>query len=105
MFVPFTGIDNHKKTVSIGAGMLRDETTDSYVWLLKAFLDTFGSQPKMVVTDQDAAMKMAIALIFTESRHRLCMWHITQKLPMKVQNGKNVTFFTCVGRYYTAWTS
>nr|XP_043616187.1 protein FAR1-RELATED SEQUENCE 5-like [Erigeron canadensis] len=63
MFVPFTGIDNHKKTVSIGAGMLRDETTDSYVWLLKAFLDTFGSQPKMVVTDQDAAMKKAVALV------------------------------------------
>nr|XP_043633685.1 putative protein FAR1-RELATED SEQUENCE 10 [Erigeron canadensis] len=84
MFVPFTGIDNHKKTVSIGAGMLRDETADSYVWLLKAFLDTFGSQPKMVVTDQDAAMKKVVALVLTESRHRLCMWHITQKLPMKV---------------------
>nr|XP_043630262.1 protein FAR1-RELATED SEQUENCE 5-like [Erigeron canadensis] len=84
MFVPFTGIDNHKKTVSIGAGMLRDETADSYVWLLKVFLDTFGSQPKMVVTDQDAAMKKAVALILTESRHRLCMWHITQKLPLKV---------------------
>jgi hypothetical protein len=85
MFVPFTGIDNHKKSVSIGAGLLMDETTDSYTWLLKAFLKTFGGQPRMVVTDQDAAMKKAIALVFPESRHRLCMWHITQKLPLKVK--------------------
>ncbi|GKA70797.1 FAR1 DNA binding domain, zinc finger, SWIM-type, MULE transposase domain containing protein [Tanacetum coccineum] len=38
----------------------------------------------MVVTDQDGAMKRAIEAILTESTHRLCMWHIMQKVPAKI---------------------
>nr|GEX58484.1 hypothetical protein [Tanacetum cinerariifolium] len=35
-------------------------------------------------TDQDAALRNAVVIMFPESKHRLCMWHITQKLPGKV---------------------
>ncbi|GJX18522.1 FAR1-related sequence 5-like protein [Tanacetum coccineum] len=61
VFVPFTGIDHHQKCVSFGAALLSDETTESYAWMLNLFLK-----------------------VFTQSHHRLCMWHITQKLPAKV---------------------
>nr|GFB06173.1 protein FAR1-related sequence 5-like [Tanacetum cinerariifolium] len=37
----------------------------------------------MVVTDQDGAMKRAIEAVLTESKHKLCMWHIMQKVPAK----------------------
>lgn len=84
IFVPFTGIDNHRKSVTLGAGMLKDETAESYIWLLKAFLKAFGVQPSIIVTDQDKSMKKAVDEVLTESKHRLCMWHITQKLPAKV---------------------
>lgn len=84
VFVPFTGIDNHRKSITFGVGLLSSETTDSYVWLLNSFLKAFGKQPSVVVTDEDAAMKIAIERVFTMSRHRLCMWHISQKLPSKV---------------------
>jgi transposase-like protein len=47
-------------------------------------LKAFGRQPKVVVTDQDPAMKQAIADIFNEARHRLCMWHIMKKVAVKV---------------------
>lgn len=85
VFVPFTGIDNHKKSVTFGAGLLSREDIDSYTWLLKAFLNAFKKQPKLVLSDQDAAMKNAIACVLPESIHRLCMWHITSKLPLKVR--------------------
>jgi len=101
MFVPFTAIDNHKKTVSVGAGLLSDETAESYVWLLQAFVKAFGGQPRMVVTDQDAAMKKAVSTVFMESRHRLCMWHITQKLPMKVQNHRYIKLLHIKKRHTT----
>ncbi|GJZ86804.1 FAR1-related sequence 5-like protein [Tanacetum coccineum] len=68
VFVPFTAIDNHRKCVTVAAGLLKNETTKSYIWLLKAFMKAFGKAPSIVVTDQD----------------RLCMWHITQKLPAKI---------------------
>ena len=73
--------------------MLHNEKTDSYKWLLEKFLQTFGSQPKMVVTDQDPAMKKAIEAVLPESRHRLCMWHITQKLPSKVNESNYLCSF------------
>ncbi|XP_035842212.1 protein FAR1-RELATED SEQUENCE 5-like [Helianthus annuus] len=45
---------------------------------------SFGRQPKVVVTDQDPAMKQAIEEVFSTSRHRLCMWHIMKKVADKV---------------------
>ncbi|XP_076907324.1 protein FAR-RED IMPAIRED RESPONSE 1-like [Bidens hawaiensis] len=39
------------------------ETIESYIWLLQIFLKSFGSAPKVVVTDHDPAMKQAIASV------------------------------------------
>ncbi|XP_022018925.1 protein FAR1-RELATED SEQUENCE 4-like [Helianthus annuus] len=82
--VPFTGIDNHCRNVMLGAGLLASESIESYKWLLQSFLDSFGKQPKVVVTDQDPAMKQAIEAVFDKSRHGLCMWHIMKKVADKV---------------------
>ncbi|KAJ0704503.1 putative MULE transposase domain, FHY3/FAR1 family [Helianthus annuus] len=84
VFVPFTGIDNHCRNVTLGAWLLASESIDSYKWLLNSFVNSFGHQPKVVVTDQDPAMKQAIEGVFTTSRHRLCMWHIMKKAADKV---------------------
>ncbi|XP_022030379.1 protein FAR1-RELATED SEQUENCE 5-like [Helianthus annuus] len=84
VFVPFTGIDNHCRNVTLGAGLLASESIESYKWLLQSFFNSFGKQPKVVVTDQDPAMKQAIEAMFDKSRHRLCMWHIMKKLADKV---------------------
>ncbi|XP_021979744.1 protein FAR-RED IMPAIRED RESPONSE 1-like [Helianthus annuus] len=84
VFVSFTGIDNHCRNVTLGAGLLASESIESYKWLLNSFVNSFGRQPKVVVTDQDPAMKQAIEEVFSTSRHRLCMWHITKKVADKV---------------------
>ncbi|GKG30124.1 protein FAR1-related sequence 5, partial [Tanacetum coccineum] len=46
-------------------------------------MKAFGKAPSIVVTDQDGAIRNAIEAEFGGSKHRLCMWHITQKLPAK----------------------
>ncbi|GJX43798.1 regulation of nuclear pre-mRNA domain-containing protein 1B [Tanacetum coccineum] len=84
-FVPFIGIDNHGKCVTLGSGMLLHEDTKSYTWLLTAFMSAFLKEPTMIVTDQDGAMKRAIEAVFKKAKHRLCMWHIMQKIPTKIQ--------------------
>ncbi|XP_023772445.2 protein FAR1-RELATED SEQUENCE 5-like [Lactuca sativa] len=83
VFVPFIGIDNHKKCVTFGAGLLSKEDGVSYEWLLRAFLKAFRKQPQLVLSDQDPALKKAIDKVFPLAHHRLCMWHITKKLPNK----------------------
>ncbi|XP_052624911.1 protein FAR1-RELATED SEQUENCE 5-like [Lactuca sativa] len=84
VFVPFTGIDNHKRCVTFGARLLTREDTDSYKWLLKCFLKAFGSPPKIIMSDQDPTIKKAVDELLPLSSHRLCMWHITTKLPKKL---------------------
>ncbi|GJW68131.1 ribonuclease H-like domain-containing protein [Tanacetum coccineum] len=42
VFVLFTAIDNHRKCVTFVAGLLKNETTKSYIWLLKALMKAFG---------------------------------------------------------------
>lgn len=84
IFVPFTGVDHHKKCVTFGVGLLYDETIESYVWLLQTFLKAHGNQPRLVLTDHDPAMRQAVSLVLSEATHRLCMWHIMKKLPAKV---------------------
>ncbi|XP_076916857.1 protein FAR1-RELATED SEQUENCE 5-like [Bidens hawaiensis] len=84
VFAQFTAIDNHCRNVTVGAALLSSESIESYSWLLKVFLDSFGIAPKVVVTDQDPVMKQAISLVLPNSRHRLCMWHIMKKLADKV---------------------
>ncbi|XP_035837194.1 protein FAR1-RELATED SEQUENCE 5-like [Helianthus annuus] len=84
IFVPFTGVDHHKNCVTFAAALLYDETIESFTWMLEQFLETHVKQPRLVLTDQDPAMKQAIAKVFNESVHRLCMWHIMDKLPHKI---------------------
>ncbi|KAK9053259.1 hypothetical protein SSX86_029892 [Deinandra increscens subsp. villosa] len=84
IFVPFTGVDNHRHCVTFGAGLIFSETTESYKWLLEFFLKAHNKQPSLVLTDQDPSMRQAVLQVMPQSRHRLCMWHIMKKLPSKI---------------------
>ncbi|GJW31967.1 FAR1-related sequence 5-like protein [Tanacetum coccineum] len=84
VFVPFTGINHHNRCITFASGLLSDETVGAYKWLLEEFKNAFGKDPNVVITDQDPSMKIAIPECFPNTRHRLCMWHIMQKLVTKV---------------------
>ncbi|XP_076945027.1 protein FAR1-RELATED SEQUENCE 5-like [Bidens hawaiensis] len=63
IFVSFTGVDHHKKCVTFGAALISSETIDSYKWLLLSFLNCHGEQPKLVLSDQDPSMRVAIVQV------------------------------------------
>ncbi|XP_074277280.1 protein FAR1-RELATED SEQUENCE 5-like [Silene latifolia] len=85
VFVPFTGVDHHKRGITFGAGLIGDESIECYTWLFKTFLEAMGGcQPRIIITDQDKSMKSVVPKVFKESTHRLCMWHIMKKLREKV---------------------
>ncbi|XP_019166895.1 PREDICTED: protein FAR1-RELATED SEQUENCE 5-like [Ipomoea nil] len=96
VFVPFTGVDHHKRCITFACGLLTREDTESYVWVLERFETAMGKSPLCVVTDQDPAMKSAIAQVLPECRHRYCMWHIMTKVSEKsgVELSKDQTFRT-----------
>nr|KAJ0184464.1 hypothetical protein LSAT_V11C900468700 [Lactuca sativa] len=59
VFVPFTTVDHHKKSVIVGIGLISKETIEAHEW----------KAPKIVLTDQDPAIKQAVESILPNSRH------------------------------------
>ncbi|KAL5579495.1 hypothetical protein UlMin_011937 [Ulmus minor] len=69
-FVMFVGVNNHFRTCVFSFALLLNEKIDSYKWVLENFLDcTQNRQPTVVVTDGDAAMKVAISICFPTATH------------------------------------
>lgn len=79
-FATFTGVNHHKQSVLFGCALLSDETTSTFVWLFKTWLTSMnGRYPISIVTDHDKAIRAAVALVFPETNHRFCLWHIIRK--------------------------
>ncbi|KAG2670589.1 hypothetical protein I3760_14G092800 [Carya illinoinensis] len=84
-FAPFVGVNHHGQSILLGAGLISSEDTETFVLLFETWLQCMdGIAPKVIITDQDRAMKNVIALVFPNTRHRFCLWHILKKVPEKL---------------------
>ncbi|XP_019174042.1 PREDICTED: protein FAR1-RELATED SEQUENCE 5-like [Ipomoea nil] len=84
VFVPFTGVDNHKRCITFGAGLIAKEDVESYEWLVMKFKTAMEYTPRCTTTNQDPALKIVVPHIMPTTRHRFCMWHIMTKVGEKV---------------------
>ncbi|KAM4123559.1 hypothetical protein ACB094_01G167400 [Castanea mollissima] len=74
-FAPFTGVNHHKQSSLFGCTLLADETESTFIWLFTTWLEAMsGQQP----------IGRAVELVFPQSRHRYCKWHIMSKMPRKM---------------------
>ncbi|KAL3827710.1 hypothetical protein ACJIZ3_016512 [Penstemon smallii] len=84
-FAPFIGMSNHFQCLLFGSALLADESKSTYVWLMRAWLQSMqGQAPKVILTEQDQMLKEAIAEVFPRSRHCFCLWHILGKIHEKL---------------------
>ncbi|KAF5444893.1 hypothetical protein F2P56_033985 [Juglans regia] len=84
-FAPFVGVNHHGQSILLGAGLISSEDTEIFVWLFQTWLQCMdGIAPKAIITDQDRAMKNAIGIVFPNTQHRFCLWHILKKVPEKL---------------------
>ncbi|XP_074305155.1 protein FAR1-RELATED SEQUENCE 5-like [Silene latifolia] len=64
-FAPFTGIDNHKKSITFGYALLDNEDDDSFIWAFQQFLKVIaGKEPNYIISDQDAGIINAVQGVF-----------------------------------------
>ena len=71
----------------MGCGFLRNENTQSFVWFFEHFLDAMGGvAPACIITDQDLAMAAGIQIVFSNTVHRNCRWHVVSKAQGKLGN-------------------
>lgn len=88
--VGFVGMNHHGQSILLGCGLLAGETTDSYIWLFKAWLScTSGRHPQTIVSDRCKILQSAIAEVFPRSQHRFGLSHIMRKVPEKLGGLRN----------------
>ncbi|XP_041020541.1 protein FAR1-RELATED SEQUENCE 4-like [Juglans microcarpa x Juglans regia] len=86
-FAPFVGVNHHGQSILLGAGLISSEDTKIFVWLFQTWLQCIdGIAPKTIITDQDRAMKNVIGIVFSNTRHRFCLWHILNEVPEKLSS-------------------
>ncbi|KAI3991372.1 hypothetical protein MKX01_034691 [Papaver californicum] len=99
---PVVGLNNHGQAILFGCGLLDGETTDAVAWLFTTILEAMGGKkPESVFTDHSAAISNAVDLVFPESHHGLCLWHIF--LNASKQLTKVVKAFKTFPPQFKAW--
>ncbi|KAD6118724.1 hypothetical protein R6Q59_024918 [Mikania micrantha] len=70
----FVGVNHHGQTISLGYGLLTDESQETYNWLLRSWLTCMaGRPPQTLITDQCAGLQSVISEIFPRANHRFCL--------------------------------
>ena len=70
-FIPFVGLNSHRKTTVFGCAIVSNEKEETYAWVLQTFLKAMcQKKPKSVITDGDTAMIRAIRRVFTRAAVR-----------------------------------
>ncbi|XP_021714628.1 protein FAR1-RELATED SEQUENCE 5-like [Chenopodium quinoa] len=83
---PFVSMNHHNNNVMFGIGFLINEKWESFEWLFNTFLKSMGGKhPVTIMTDQAQAMAKAIKVVFPNSRHRLCTWHIGENAKKNIK--------------------
>ena len=80
LFAPFVGVNHHGHLILFGCGLISKKDTETFVWLLSKWLKCMDEcAPHGIITDQDRVMINAIQIVFPNTRHRWCLWHIMKK--------------------------
>ncbi|XP_021980604.1 protein FAR1-RELATED SEQUENCE 5-like [Helianthus annuus] len=76
-FSPFVGVNHHGQSILFGGALLENEKQETFEWLFQNFLKCmFNKYPQAIIIDQDKAIGNAIRVVFPNTRHRYCSWHI-----------------------------
>ncbi|KAG0491253.1 hypothetical protein HPP92_004651 [Vanilla planifolia] len=81
----FVGVNHHGQPVLLGSAFLSDETSETYVWLLKAWIACMtGLLPKAFITDQCKSIQDSVSEVLPGVRHSFCLWQIMKKATEKL---------------------
>lgn len=77
----FIGVNQHYQFMLLGCALLSDESYATLSWVMLTWLKAMGGQaPRVMITDQDKAMKSVISEILPSVHHWFCLWHVLGKV-------------------------
>ncbi|XP_074323430.1 protein FAR1-RELATED SEQUENCE 2-like [Apium graveolens] len=92
ILAPFTGVDKHDRCVTFASCLLSHESVADYSWDFGHQVKAWGRNHVLIIIDQFPAITVFVRDVFSDvnghvrSKHRLCMWHIMEKFPVKLGN-------------------
>ncbi|XP_042038241.1 protein FAR1-RELATED SEQUENCE 4-like [Salvia splendens] len=94
------GVNQHNQSILLGCGLLSHEQSESFKWFFSNWLLAMkGVQPTAMLTDQCESIKIAVKAVFPMTIHRLCLWHIANKIPQKFKGMAD--FRSCSSDFYS----
>ncbi|KAI7944950.1 hypothetical protein MJO28_010645 [Puccinia striiformis f. sp. tritici] len=98
------GINSSNRNFCIAFCFLSAETKGDYSWALEQLLSSMDNQsPSVFVTDNEQALINAINLVFPDSSHHLCTWHVWNNIDSNCSKSfKSDKEFTT---FKNAWTT
>ncbi|XP_057731128.1 protein FAR1-RELATED SEQUENCE 4-like [Arachis stenosperma] len=83
--VLFIGVNHHIQPTLLGCALIADETVYTFAWLLQTwFIAMEERAPQVILTDQNDAIKAAVAAVLPGTRHYYCLWQILEKIPKQL---------------------
>ncbi|XP_076931928.1 protein FAR1-RELATED SEQUENCE 9-like [Bidens hawaiensis] len=83
--VSITGLSHHGQPLLFGCGLLNYDSDSSYIWLLQNWLHAMsGNHPVSMTTEPDHRIRMAVAKVLPQTRHRFCRWSILRETHEKL---------------------
>ncbi|KAK4785637.1 hypothetical protein SAY86_002326 [Trapa natans] len=106
--VLFIGVNCHIQPTLFGCALIADDTLFTYVWLIQTWFAAMGERaPQVVLSDQDNALKAAVAQVLRGTRHFFALWHVLDKIPKQLEylglwnDTFMVKFNKCIFRSWT----
>ncbi|KAI9195127.1 hypothetical protein LWI28_011980 [Acer negundo] len=106
--VLFIGVNHHIQPTLLGCALIADETVYTFVWLFQTWFIAMGERaPRVILTDQNDAVKAAAAAVFPDTHHCFSLWHVLEKIPRHLEylslwhDSFMVKFYKCI---YRSWT-
>ncbi|XP_056696520.1 protein FAR-RED IMPAIRED RESPONSE 1-like [Spinacia oleracea] len=83
------GVNHHGQSILLGCALVSRENADTFEWIFSNWLECMGGKALVgILIDLDATMKKALKSTMSESCHRWCLWHITQKFCRKFRKNE-----------------
>lgn len=106
--VTFVGVNNHMQPTLLGCALIADETLHTFLWLIQTWLVPMsGRAPRVILTEQNGALKQAVAAVLPDTRHCFSLWSALERIPEKLeylspwQDNFVSKFHKCI---YRSWT-
>ncbi|XP_028792864.1 protein FAR1-RELATED SEQUENCE 9 [Neltuma alba] len=84
-FASFIGFNHHGQPVLFGCALILNESESSFIWLFRTWLQAMsGRHPVSITSDLDPFIRVAVAQVLPQTRHRFCKWSIFRETREKL---------------------